>query len=133
MSLDWQANEVPEALRTYKFTNDKGETESVMHPKMEALIWLTLKLRLNYTGNERKKAEVLKRLAYLREVDELPALWIGENTLKEHPEAWEGADKYGRYYLTAQDVLNYWGLWTNSNYSKGNTFLQWKAMVDRQN
>jgi hypothetical protein len=132
MSLDWLAEKLPKSIRNYTFLSDTGEPTTVMHPKMEALIWLTLTLRMNYTGNTTKQAEVLKRVRYLRQKDKLPALWVGEKTLKEDPATWQGADKDGRYIITDQDVLDYWGLWTNSVYSRGNTFLQWKALIDKR-
>jgi len=132
MSLDWLATKIPKSVRNYTFLSDKGEPTTVMHPKMEALIWLTLTLRMNYTGGLAKKSEVLKRVQYLRAKGKLPALWVGENTLKQDPASWQGADKDGKYILTDQDVLVYWGLWTNSVYSTGNTFKQWKTLIDKR-
>lgn len=132
MSLDWLAEKLPKSIRNYTFLSDTGEPTTVMHPKMEALIWLTLTLRMNYTGGINKKREVLKRVQYLRSKDKLPALWVGEKTLKEDPATWQGADKNGKYILTDQDVLDYWGLWTNSVYSTDNAFPKWKALIDKR-
>ncbi|NBU23895.1 MAG: hypothetical protein EBS38_08370, partial [Actinobacteria bacterium] len=78
MSLDWLAEKLPQSIRNYTYLSDTGEPTTVMHPKMEALIWLTLTLRMNYTGNATKQAEVLKRVRYLRQKDKLPALWVGK-------------------------------------------------------
>jgi hypothetical protein len=132
MSLDWLAEKLPKSIRNYTFLSDKGEPTTVMHPKMEALIWLTLTLRMNYTGGVNKKREVLKRVQYLRSKGKLPALWVGQKTLKEDPATWQGADKDGKYILTDSDILDYWGLWTNSVYSTDNAFPQWKAQIDKR-
>jgi hypothetical protein len=134
MSLDWNHSKVPKELRTYNAVNSKGEVTVVMHPKMEKLIWLTMLLRMSYTGDAKKKNEVKKRIAYLREVKLLSPLWFDDAVLARDGDLWKGANKVRddqyEYYISDEDVDTYWGLSTNNNY--GDTFTKWKALVDKE-
>lgn len=134
MSLDWNHSKVPKEHRTYKNVNSKGEVTEVMHPKMEKMIWLTMLLRMSYTGDAKKKAEAKKRVSYLRQVNLLGPLWLDDAVLARDGDLWKGAvkiqdDQY-EYYISEEDVDTYWGLSTNSNY--GDTFAKWKALVDKE-
>jgi len=135
MSLNWNHSKVPKKHRIYNAVNSKGVVTEVMHPKMEKMIWLTMLLRMSYTGDAKKKAEAKKRVSYLREVKLLSPLWLDDAVLaRDGHDHWKGVvkireDQY-EYYISEEDVDTYWGLSTNNNY--GDTFTKWKALVDKE-
>lgn len=91
-------------------------------------------LRMSYTGDAKKKNEVKKRIAYLKEVKLLSPLWFDDAVLARDGDLWKGAVKVREdqheYYISDEDVDTYWGLSTNNNY--GDTFTKWKALVDKE-
>jgi hypothetical protein len=131
MSLDWDAEKVKPELRTYVW--GKGEDDKQLHPKMHLLIWLTMVLRMSYTGTEKAKQEVLNRVQHIREKEpRLLRLNVSKEHLEQFPELWKGTNpETGEYLLTDEDVLTYWGLWTNAYYSDTKSFSRWKKWFDK--
>lgn len=136
MSLNWQMPEnTSETLLRYK-TRYKGvEQKEMMHPVLHQLIFLTMTLGGDLTGNEMAKADIKKRVAYIAKVQpELITLNFGDEADK--CDVWNGKEWMNftlhfeakpRYSSTQggidgwQVVINdkwidlYWGLSTNAD------------------
>jgi len=135
MSLNYNYSKVPEHLRVNRWVYN-GKRQERMGAKLNLLIWLTLITRRHLQGGAKSKREVLKRVQYLRALGFIEPILPGLEMVKAEPEYWKGAvlDKsgeYWNYHLTDQDVIDHWGLWTNSHYAD-ETFTKWRIPVDAE-
>lgn len=134
MSLNWQMPEnSSETILGYK-TRFNGKEDEGQHPVLHRLIFLTMTLCADLTGNEKAKADVKKRVAYITRVEpDLTTLTFGEEA--HLGEVWDGSRWVGfleffnpkpRYCPKGklsgwQVVVNdkwvdlYWGLSTNAS------------------
>jgi hypothetical protein len=141
MSLNWQASDnTSESLLTYK-TRFKGKEDESQHPVLHRLIFLTMTLKADLDGNEKHKADVKKRVAYINLTNsDLTTLTFGEEADKV--EVWDGEKWVGfvehfkpkkrfdqdgsisgwQVVINDKWVDKYWGLSTNADRE---TFSKW--------
>jgi hypothetical protein len=112
-----------------------------MHPVLHRLIFLTMALGNDLTGDEKAKADIKKRLAYIDRVDpEMVTLSFGEDA--DSVQVWNGKEwvnftlyfetepRYGangkvegwEVVIDGKWIDLYWGLWTNAT---SKPFTKW--------
>lgn len=132
LNVDW--SKIPQHLKSFKCWNEDGspvmeanaetgamEQKTLLHPKIEKLMWLTMLINRDLTGGAKAKLEFKMRLHALQTMGFCCAMEIGTVAYEKEPETWKGAKlvakgtPYERYAydLTSEDVEAYWGLETN--------------------
>jgi hypothetical protein len=132
LNVDW--SKIPQHLKLFKCWNEDGtpvmeaneetgamEQKTLLHPKIERLMWLTISINRDLTGGAKAKLEFKMRLHTLQMLGLCSAMEIGTVAYEKEPETWKGAKlvaegtPYARYTyeLTSDDVEAYWGLKTN--------------------
>lgn len=110
MSLDFKfgAN-TPKELYEYE-----QDGKLYWHPRGECLVWFTmiLKHRLDGEMTDDKLIEIARRIALIDLFHKSPHYWIGDNG----------------YRIQMRDIVDYWGLWTNSGHE---TKRKWDAYYNK--
>ena len=129
-------------------TRYNGKEQETMHPVLHRLIFLTMTLCADLTGNDKAKADVKKRIAYItRTSPDLTTLNFGEDANKV--EVWNGTEwvnfvnqfnpteritrvgEIDGFDVVINDewVDRYWGLSTNASRKP---FKKWFADFNKQ-
>jgi len=131
--LHYNYKNLPENLReTWWIYN--GERKSQLGVKLSRFVWMTLSIQRNLTGGVVKQKEFLKRFNYLKQIGHISKIVFTKELMESQPDYWKGATLNAQgeyeYELTDQDVLDHWGLYTNSNYT--DTWTKWKKSIDAE-
>lgn len=131
LNVDW--SKIPQHLKLFKCWNEDGtptmeaneetgamEQKTLLHPKIEKLMWLTIVINRDLTGGDKAKVEFKMRLHSLQMMGLCSPMSVGTVAYEKEPETWKGATLVGKgqyaryeYNLTGADVDAYWGLETN--------------------